>query len=286
MRSPVYLLTLFLLLAATKLCANDPWANDVRRNSLKGNVKSVSEISYKTKMRAGEIKKRKRAREYRWQRDFLVTFNEKGQKSGRVLYNSNGSVFQSTTYSYNAQGDLLAFQSTDAKGRVNSSFSYNYLYNDSAQKVKAVTHNALTKESYVFRYTREADGSSKTYRLYENNSRDSVLVRSFDKQGNLASLFLYGKNRSVLWKYTYTYNEQAAPTEELVYSGTELAIVYKWKYDEKGNLIEYDICRPSGENCEVWTYKYEFDVQGNWTKATEYRNGKPVFIKERAIVYF
>jgi hypothetical protein len=253
---------------------------------LKGNVKSVSEISYKAKMRTGEIKKRKRAREYRWQRDFLVTFNEKGQKSSRILYNRNGSVFQSTTYSYNVQGDLLAFQTTDAKGRVNGSVTYNYQYNDSAQKVKAVMHDALTKKSYVFRYTRETDGSTKTYRLYENNSQDSILVRSFDKRGNLASLFLYGKNQNVLWKYTYTYNEQGSPTEELVYSGTELAIVYKWKYDALGNLTEYNVCRPSGENCEVWTYKYAFDMQGNWIKATEYRNGKPVFIKERQIVYF
>src|SRR5262245_2508436 len=68
---------------------------------LKGNVKSVSETSYKAVTKSGVIQKGKRKREGGDnERDFHTVFNTHGNQAEKILYNTDSSVFRKVTYQY------------------------------------------------------------------------------------------------------------------------------------------------------------------------------------------
>lgn len=67
---------------------------------------------------------------------------------------------------------------------------------------------------------------------------------------------------------------------------------YSWnrdlqrKYDEKGNKIESNEYNSDGSLYSKWTYKYEFDKQGNWIKRIDFKDEIPEFILEREYEYY
>lgn len=58
------------------------------------------------------------------------------------------------------------------------------------------------------------------------------------------------------------------------------------KYDEKGNQIESNSYNSDGSLDSKWTYKYEFDKQGNWVKRIDFEDGIPKFLLEREYEYY
>jgi len=52
-------------------------------------------------------------------------------------------------------------------------------------------------------------------------------------------------------------------------------------YDKDGHLSEI-----KNSDGTVWTYKYDYDAQGNWVREITYKNGKPEKITERSIIYY
>ena len=60
----------------------------------------------------------------------------------------------------------------------------------------------------------------------------------------------------------------------------------QYKYDEKGNKIEENRYESDGSLDNKWTYKYEFDKQGNWIKRIDFENKIAKFILEREYEYY
>ncbi|HET9432836.1 MAG TPA: hypothetical protein VFO37_03725 [Chitinophagaceae bacterium] len=60
-------------------------------------------------------------------------------------------------------------------------------------------------------------------------------------------------------------------------------IVYK--YDEKNNLIEQTEYGKDNKLSAAYTYSYELDKKGNWTRQKKIQNGSVIEIKEREISY-
>jgi hypothetical protein len=87
-------------------------------------------------------------------------------------------------------------------------------------------------------------------------------------------------------KYTNQFDDKNNIREEKIYKANEaLELTFKFKYDDKGNIIEENQLQPNGDvGCK--TYKYEFDIEGNWIKKIEFRDDKPISVTERKIEYF
>jgi hypothetical protein len=97
----------------------------------------------------------------------------------------------------------------------------------------------------------------------------------------------------------YEYHHSGDTMTSLVYSENgKLNQKYGYKYDKKGNQIEYSVYDAFGDSAQVKTlYKYRydsFDDNGNWTKRTQFKvvteNGqaveKPTSVRYRSITYF
>ena len=61
---------------------------------------------------------------------------------------------------------------------------------------------------------------------------------------------------------------------------------YTYKYDEKGNEIEYNSYNSDGSIDEETTYKYEFDKFDNWIKKVSLEKDNPLTVIERLIEYY
>ena len=60
-----------------------------------------------------------------------------------------------------------------------------------------------------------------------------------------------------------------------------------FEYDSNGNEITGKIYNPSyQDNEEKYTYKYDYDKNGNWIKRTEFVNYNADNITERDISYY
>ena len=83
--------------------------NDLQRRNLKGNVKSVREISYKAVKKSGVIQKGKRRTiKHRYGYDDYIIFNDKGNIVEKNYYKSNESLVKyKHTYKYDDKGNKI-----------------------------------------------------------------------------------------------------------------------------------------------------------------------------------
>ena len=71
-----------------------------------------------------------------------------------------------------------------------------------------------------------------------------------------------------------------------LYSDGSLEDKSTQKYDEYGNQVEWCVNDSDGILIYQFTYKYEYDKNGNWIKSIEFINTIPYKIIEREIEYF
>ena len=104
----------------------------------------------------------------------------------------------------------------------------------------------------------------------------------YDEKGNQIEV-----NSSLGYKGTYKYDEKGNRIEDNFYeSDGSLSSKSTYKYDEKGNRIEDNSENLYRDLDRKWTYKYEFDKQGNWIKRIDFRDYIPKFILEREYEYY
>ena len=167
--------------------------------------------------------------------DSFVEYNEKGNRLRREGYDYKGNLYDITVYGY-----------VDG-ARVSTSKTITKEYNPPPMAVAATPGNAAKKSDprYQTRYEFK-----------------------YDEQKRLIEHRLLHSNRELFLRYVYNYKDNQL--EELVYSEDgALNQRYLFTLDPKGNEIDrtsFDVRDnlPSA----TYSYTYEFDSHGNWTKRT------------------
>ncbi len=227
---------------------------DAEDDNLKGKVKKIVSESEDLSGTSEKQGRKMSSIEY---------FNEQGNLTRRESFDYKGNPFQITVWGY-----------IDG-ARVSKSAMIRYEYDPPSAMISTASNNAgKPKSDNRYEYKHE-------YK-YENG-------KLIEKQ----LIFNNGKpsNRSV---YNFTGNQ----VEQLIYTGDgELNQRYVVTLDEKGNEIEeinYDLSKQKFYGDRKYSYAYEFDGKGNWTKRTTSKwtteNGKsfykPSSVSYRTITYF
>ena len=117
--------------------------------------------------------------------------------------------------------------------------------------------------------------------------KGKVSFYSESKYGLVETFFGEIEKGSSWGKSTYKYDEKGNNIEWSVYNADgSLGDKYTYKYDEKGNMIESISYNADLILRSKRTYKYEFDATGNWIKKTLITDGKPEQLIERVIKYY
>jgi antitoxin component YwqK of YwqJK toxin-antitoxin module len=254
--------------------------------SFHGTIRSVEEHSYKAKSRHHTIRNGRPQREYSGERDFRLDFDSTGRRRQRTVYTRSGEVERVISYTYDSSSfpakDLRRY---DPSGKTDSTLYRNSYYPDGKIQRREVHRSAKRHE-----LTYEHDTSGTIYEYYRNAADASAVPRQscvYNRNWKPQTTWIYNRKGACIMQAHFEYDTAARLVRKRICNASGVAIhEYRWKYGDKGEVIRYESCNPRGSTCEAWTYKYEFDRTGNWTRRIEYRNGKPVYVKERTLIYY
>lgn len=155
---------------------------------------------------------------------------------------------------YNTNGQLI-FEYNDY-GTGYSKIHTKYMYDSVGRIVKKERNFYLSNEALI---------DSFTYRHYED---DKVVVKekiTRDEKGTMVELITDSIAYNDYYKFDVVYDNDETVKKKFVY--------------KNGYCTEYI----DGKNKYVYEYKY--DMNNNWIEVIEYKNGVPIFLKERTFKY-
>lgn len=316
-------LALLLLFSCTEAkISND---NDLKREKLKGRVKSITEKTFGATESFGETKKG----------DLYYQTIDKYDDKGNLIEILNGSDNkdgEKFINKYDGNGNRIEFCGYNLRDSLETRWTYKYdtknnkiedcCYKGVNNLESKVLYKYDNKNNNIEESSYNSDGSLKSKKsfIYDDNG-NQIQVNSLNSFGNIGieSTSKYNeKGKTIEYCYCredgscsvktfYMYDKNAFKIEETVviygrkdptaYSDMLNRITYK--YDEMGSLTEessyYSHVNyifgekrdpPPEKLNSTKSYSYEYDKIGNWIKKVEKADIKQPTVKEREIEYF
>lgn len=271
MKLKIYsLITISSLLFLSFSNSNEP-KNDLEKQNLNGSVKFITENSYYTVEKFGEILKGEKLDEPLNKGYRFTTFNEKGYMTESIpfispvkfKYNELNQMIEENHY----ESGMKRFYKYNDKGFIEEVNTYDG--KELLQKIKSICDkegNEIEKNSY------NNDGVLD-YKV-KNTFNDGKLIdtKNYDGDGVLSYSKKYDTNENVIENVSYT-------------SSGKIWHKLNSKYDENNQIIENIVYYQNEET----TYKYKYlklDSNKNWTQQIEFKNNNPNIIIERKIEYY
>jgi len=247
--------TILFLALFVQSCSKEKFKNDWTIENLKGKVKSYSEFSYKAEERFGNIEKGTRKRIF-LEYDNQNKFDENGNMIESNKYYSDGRLERREIYKFDEIGNKIENNWYNSVGSLELRETYKY------DKMR----NMIESNWY---YSNGRLGNRSTYK--------------YDEKGNNIEINWYNPDGSLSYWKTDKYNEKGNRIESNWYT-SDSSLYRRVIYDEKGNEIEK--YNSDGILKSKWTFKYEFDKQGNWVKRIDFEDSIPKFLLEREYEYY
>jgi len=257
--------------------------SDRQKLGLIGNVKSIKETSYKEVEKFGEIVREKDRSKF-WEYNFYYIFNKRGNKLIQKEYGGLLSSYESEyTFKYNRKGNIIK-----CNGLVDSDFL-----------------RVPNKFYKIFKYDNNNNIISEGEYTKYNHKLSNKYIYKYDNNNNLIEKNYYKSDGSLENKSKYKYNDKGQEIEENYYkSDGNLQEKYISKYNDEGYIIQKNTYKPDGslshagtykydnrwnminDSIFSYTYKYEYDKNGNWISKIEFDNNVKKHIIIRELEYF
>lgn len=310
MKSSLLLLPFFLITYSSTFAQAPKKVSDLESDNVKGNVKQITQKYMEAGDKNGKdtIGNQFEASE----RNFEMHYDAKGYVTWAIFYKTGKTLDYRYTFKYDDGGNRIEetwFDTDDALDyRITRKFS-NKGFLMEMKKYTDTTVEAI--EKYV--YEVDPFGNPTKSSLYDENG---VLLGTstylYDGYGNNIEADNFDGKGKPLGKILCTYDGRRLRTNEDAYTGkgeimTKKKMQYEYRgkltqqqnFDNNGKLVEKNIFVFNDQGDEnLWTnfdrtgyvvynytYKYEYDSHGNWTKKWQLKDGKPVFVSLREIVY-
>jgi hypothetical protein len=257
---------------------------DLQELKLNGKVKSIRETSYLAITKEGTVQKGKIKREEPyWSRDFYIVLNADGNKTERTEFNSNGSFYFKMGYEY-IDTNVIKEYTYKSKDSITNSRNVFYKHDGHGNVIEESWNKAdgTLDGKNNFSYDGKGNMIEKKWAVLHEPRKDSL---TYDEKKNVTEMWEYWDNKWQ-WHYAYKHDDKGNLTEENWFNPDgKFYMKYVFSYNDKGNWNEVTWTNAKGKNCK-WTFQYEYDSNGNWTKSTQFLNGKANYILEREITYF
>ena len=186
--------------------------NDLTKENLKGNVKSVRGFSFFAVEESGEFSKGERG-EINYFNYYYKKYDDKGYIIELNKFWSDGSLKDKTTYEYDNKGNKIVSNMYNANIGHVVVFKSTHEYGDNGNEIK------------LNRY-KEGGG------LYKNSYK-------YNNKGNIIEDNSFKADGSLSFKIIYKYDDKGNLTEEYPENGNEEEkTTFKYDYDKSNNWIE------------------------------------------------
>lgn len=230
-------------------------------DNLKGNVKSVEQITYKAKEAFGELVKGEREYSY---------------DDGYREYNQNGIE---TIKEYPTPEGPFEFR-----------FDFEYDENGLLERrfYKRRVDSVLTLTSVMY-FEFHKDKNLWIAKIFESDSIYSNQVNQYyDDLGNLLWVDTFDANDVLTGKYKQEWLKGGREMKSTQYNETgELVLSFRFEFDRHNNLLLSESYDENGNVDFTLKHQYTFDDFDNWIQRLDFRDNelKPRSITERTITY-
>jgi len=257
-RPPLKHLALVLSLAALIIGSAFPALklNDVEKNRLKGNVKSMMEIKYAIPEDGDS-----NSREKIVYQKFTV-FDENGYETESTLF-KNGTEFLISRLTYVNDSTPIELNEYHPDGTLNLKVTYKY--DDRGFRTEAGYEWAENRQIGEI-----TDLSDYYYEIIQNDLFNKVHYKN-EYRGYCIQEDYLKPDSSLSFRFTMKYDFRGNKLESAYFHGNErLSWISKYKYDRYDNMIESRVYKSNRIAVES-SYKYRFDLIGNWVYRYENR---------------
>lgn len=236
-------------------------------------------------------------------------YNDKGLMCQCKTYRDEGLVF-TEVYTYDERNNMVEIQETKWDGSKGSSKKYMRKY-EGDKEIYCKEYSVSICEGFSDmtttmeeRRSYSPDGMLISYYVNADNFIVNDTYYIYNENGSVDSLYVLGFVKELLWTEKYKYDELNRvishyikhtdgdyKNEEYIYSqngktekikGKQDGVNCNWTYvyNDKNLITKYTTGNVT------YKYVYQYDVKGNWTKIIEYKNNRPILIRERKIAYY
>ena len=175
----------------------------------------------------------------------------------RTSFHGQDSVLSKTKFKYDTKGNEIERRTYDNSGKLTTIWEF---YHDE--------RGNLT-------------GSSNCEHMRKDTTSSGTKENTFcDEKGQVIRSELQECDGKPIVIYEFRYDESGNMIEEKLTMLNGTPSISSFKYDENRNLIE-----EASQN-GTFTYKYEFDSVGNWTKEYKYKDDTIQIALIREIEYY
>ncbi len=209
--------------------------NDVEKMNLKGKIKTITILPYAETNEKGEVIAFKSYHESPSETDTRLEFNENGFKILEIKNYSNASSSYKITFLYKERNKLLEKNEFNTKGINISKTTYTY---DSLNRLmESNNYHIKNRNSFELKHT-------------------SKQLVTYDERNNQIDDITQDINGRIVYKRTNKYNIVGQKIESSIYFETELKTKAKFKYNEKGLLINEIQYNSIDSITNIFSYKY------------------------------
>lgn len=197
------------------------------------------------------------------------------------------SLASRNVFKYDDDGNRLELTSYGRDGKIMSNLKSTYV-NGNIVKEETILGDGTID------VTAEIKTDSKGNRVEEKQTKTNAVSPLFnythyykyDEKAQLLERTVLRGNGALMYKYMFKYDDLGNRIEWIQIGPSNLMVGrVTYKFDDKNNLVEETAYDGNNVAKSTFTYTYEFDKKGNWTRRTKMENNKPVEIKERNYDY-
>ncbi|MFI1770285.1 hypothetical protein [Thalassobellus citreus] len=273
-----------------------------KEHNIKGNIKSIKQLSYVAHYDSELLTKGMRSRmdedyllgEGTDSDDYYSLYDKNNLIIEKQRLDWDNSVFEKIIFVRSPVGKNIETIVYDAHSKLKSKAKEYYDENDYLVKTCFFNSNDSLDMEFTFEY--DLNGNRVKSSTYDAQDGDlfSQNINSYDKNNNLIESEIFSSinsNLTLINKTIYKYDEKSQIIEELSFD-TSLNIEEKklFEYDKFGSVLEICTYNSEFELIKKIKNKYDYDEKGNWIKCTVFIEKElgqlhPIYIVERGINY-
>lgn len=250
----------------------------------KGKVKSVFSKAYSPKTENGTTVTGNP--EYSFEYNFKKFFDEKQNLVKQYNFGRDTNILSIIEYKTDPAKKTLTSKTLTDNGKIIKKTNCDCNENMISWFCTSLNLNSGEKDTTISKFDRSGRIINKAIKS-SNPFLNQTFEYSYDNKNNITELKVFDLKKTLIEHYINIYNDKNQRIEETV-NLIKDSIIKKntFEYNDNGNIIKTQSFSAGGKPSNYWDFELIYDVVGNWTEMTIYKNNKPRMIVLRNFEYY
>lgn len=249
--------------------------NDLEKEGLFGNVKTVREKKYKILEEVSKITKTIID-------DRLATFNKNGYNTELLTWGNKCNYRLQRVFDNEGKCIIQIWESTDDMYTKDTLIYKNNMLFE--KRIQLKDNTLIGKEMHYYDHQKN---NTKIISYSEKREVLETIKNYFDDSGYKIKIEVFNDKDALIESKIYRYDGEGNEIHFSSYDSNNNLIKQETSvYDDKNFIIKLNTFTSKNTLKEECVFEYEYDEVGNWIKRIDFINNKKKHIIEREITYY